>query len=650
MCGICGIASIEAGRALEPTSIVSMTESMHHRGPDDDGYFIDRDANLGHRRLSIIDLEGGRQPILSEDGSTVVVCNGEIYNYRELTRRLEGLGHSFSTRSDTEVIVHAYEQYGVDCLEHLRGMFAFAVWDRRRHTLLLARDRLGKKPLYYYRDRDVLAFASEIKALLRLPRIRPAVDPTALEHYLSLRYVPGPRTMFRGIHKLQPGHFLQLRDRQVQIRRYWDVDFSDAEKLPAAECRERFTGLFEDAVRDRMIADVPLGVMLSGGLDSSAVLAQMTELDDNRVRSFSVGYEARGDEEDEANELDYARRVASFFDADHHEFHLAADGFGGFLDRLVWHLDEPLADPTCIPLYFISKLARRHVTVVLSGEGADEILGGYGIYRRMLALERIYRTLPGVAARLGPAAAERVSDPRLARYLNAAGLPLERRYTGVSRGFLPELKDELLGMPGGGAGESVFDVLDEHWQRSRGAEPLDRMLYLDLKVWLPDDLLFKADRMTMANAMELRVPFLDHRLVELMPRVPTALKLRWGTGKRLLRQTIGRKLPRFVLRRPKRGFPVPVSAWMRGQLGALIRERLLTGDTACSRYMDPAVIARLAIEHRRGDVDRSQELWALLVFEAWHRTFIDNDNVARSPHAAPHVARIAPGNFPEIHH
>jgi len=645
VCAICGLINFD-GKRLEPSAIVAMTDSMTHRGPDDDGYFIDRNVALGHRRLSIIDLEGGQQPILNEDGSQVIVFNGEIYNYRELTARLRAEGHRFETRSDTEAILHAYEQYGVDCLEHLRGMFAFAIWDRRKQRLFMARDRLGIKPLYYYRGRGFLAFASEIKALLTLPEVRAAVDPAALDLYLSLRYVPGPRTMFRDIFKLQPGHFLLHDGTEMHVRWYWDIDHEGAERLPAAACRERFETLFHDAVEDRLISEVPLGVMLSGGLDSSAVLAEMTEQAGGRVKTFSVGYEADSAAADEANELHWARRVADHFGADHHEFRLRAADFGDFLDRLVWHLDEPLADPTCIPLYFISKLAREHVTVVLSGEGADETLAGYGIYPRMLALERLYRGLPGFLRSLGPAAAEWLDDPRARWYLQGLERPLEHRYRGVARGFLPELKAELLGLAAPERAEERLDsLLADYWERSRGASPLDRMLYLDTKVWLPDDLLLKADRMTMANGMELRVPFLDHRLVELSAQVPTSLKTSWGESKRLLRQTVGKRLPPFVLERAKMGFPVPTEPWLRSHLEALIHERLLADDSACSRYMDPAVITRIAAEHQRHERDNSQELWTLLVFEAWHRVFVDAPSVTASEHAP---IRVDPGMIPRL--
>src|SRR5713226_2434745 len=395
MCAICGIVNFNAGDRVDGALVERMTATLAHRGPDDEGYFIEGPVGLGHRRLSIIDLSGGQQPIFNEDGSAVIIFNGEIYNYRDLTAQLEGAGHVFQTRSDTEAILHAYEEYGEDCVEPLRGMFAFAVWDRRNRRLLLARDRLGVKPLYYYTGRDFLAFASEIKALLEIPSVPREVDPEALDLYLSLRYVPGPRTMFKNIFRLQPGHTLVVDERGVRTKKYWDLQYAEPEPRPENYVVGRFLDLLDESVRLRMIAEVPLGVFLSGGLDSSAVLARMSNLaDGSAVKTFSVGYEARNGQEREANEFEYARLAAKTFSADHHEYRLGAADFGDFVPELVWYLDEPMADSSSIPLYFISKLAREHITVVLSGEGADEILGGYNIYRRMLALDRLHRRLP----------------------------------------------------------------------------------------------------------------------------------------------------------------------------------------------------------------------------------------------------------------
>ncbi len=624
MCGICGIVKFRRDDRLEPGVLEAMTNVISHRGPDDCGYFREGEVGLGHRRLSIIDLECGRQPMFNEDDTVVVVFNGEIYNFAEITADLRARGHVFKTHSDTEAIVHAYEEYGDECVSHFRGMFAFALWDRVYRRLLLARDRLGIKPLYYYRDARGLAFSSEIKSLLEHPEVPREVDPAALEMYLALRYVPGRRTMFRDIVKLQPGHVMTVENGRVQTRQYWDIPCGDAGSAPASprdlsRYREEFSTLLTESVRLRMIADVPLGVFLSGGIDSSAILATMSKLRDGEggIKTFSIGYETpdANQADNEHNEFAYARQAANAFHADHHEFTLGALDFRDFIPKLAWHLDEPLGDPSCIPLYFISRLARQHITVVLSGEGADEILGGYAIYPKMLAMERM-RRIPG-AAMLARWGSRNLGDARTQDILRMAALPLEKRYRGVSRGFRPELQARLLGRDDGRALDQVFSDV---FNNAAAASPLDRMLYADGKVWLPDDLLLKADKMTMANSLELRVPFLDHKLVEFAARLPQRAKLSGNTGKVLLRKTMEGVLPDSILNRTKKGFPVPTMDWLRGPLRGYTRETLLASDSACQRYFDPRVLEEVVGEHE-GGAPRQQELWTLLVFEHWHRAF-----------------------------
>ncbi len=624
MCGICGIVNFNTDDKVDPRLLERMTGTLYHRGPNDEGYFIDRNVGLGHRRLSIIDLAGGRQPIFNEDGTSVIVFNGEIYNYADLTNDLVARGHTFKTRSDTEVILHSYEEHGDECVTSLRGMFAFAVWDRRKKRLLLARDRLGIKPLYIYQGRDFFAVASEIKALLDHPDVPREVDQEALDLYLALRYVPGPRTLFKRIFKLQPGHTLMLDSSGVKVRKYWDIEYPQPEPRPFESYLQRFEQLFEESVRLRLIAEVPLGVFLSGGLDSSSILAAMSRLSGaERVKSFSVGYEASGRQEDEANEFAYARLAASAFNAEHHEFRLSARDFGDFVPELVWYLDEPLADPTCIPLYFISRLARNHVTVILSGEGADEILAGYNIYRRMLALESIYSRLRPLVSSVAPWLAARAPGESVRHYLRLAGLPLQSRYRGITRGFRPELKKQLLQRNGAGKGEEKFDgVFAGYFDAVPHASPLEQMLYVDIKTWLPDDLLLKADKMTMANAQELRVPFLDHKLVEFAATLPAELKIQRGYGKALLRRAMQRILPEAIIQRGKKGFPVPTDPWLRFKLKDFAREALLGRDSACRDYLDRSTLERVVEEHEAGRISRHQEIWTLLIFEFWHRVFI----------------------------
>jgi asparagine synthase (glutamine-hydrolysing) len=625
MCGICGIVNFNRDEPVDRQALQSMTDALAHRGPDDEGTFRDANVGLGHRRLSIIDLSGGKQPIYNEDSSAVIVFNGEIYNYAGLMADLAARGHLFRTRSDTETILHSYEEYGSQCVQRLRGMFAFAIWDRRQNRLLLARDRLGIKPLYFYRDCNFFAFASEIKALLESPSVPRELDTEALDLYLSLRYVPGPRTMFKDIFKLQPGHTLLLDEGGIHIQKYWDVPYHPLPGRTPADYLAEFEQLLEESVRLRLMSEVPLGVFLSGGLDSSSILAVMSKITGGeRIKTFSVGYEASSVQEEESNEFYYARMAAKAFGAEHHEFRVSAPDFGDFIPDLVWHLDEPLADPSCIPLYFLSKLARKHVTVILSGEGADEILAGYGIYRKMLALEEFYQFVAPLSAPLAPLLGHLMPGEARRSYLRMSGLPLEIRYRGVSRAFRPELKEQLLAdCLCDESQERLNDLFLPYYRHVQRAAPLDRMLYADTKVWLPDDILMKADKMTMANALELRVPFLDHRLVEFAAAVPPKLKLNGSSGKFLLRRSMQEVLPKPILQRPKKGFPVPTEQWLRIPLKDLTHDVLLAPDSACRLYLNAAVLERIVMEHERGLANRDQEIWTLMIFEYWHRLFLE---------------------------
>jgi asparagine synthase (glutamine-hydrolysing) len=610
MCAICGILKFDRTDPVDAAVIGSMAECMAHRGPDDTGVFLDGRVGLGFRRLSIIDLSGGHQPMTTPDGDVTIVFNGEIYNYGELTSELTAAGHRFQTRSDTETILHAYREHGIDCVEKLRGMFGFAIWDRPHQRLLVARDRLGVKPLYYYRNGDLLAFASEIKALLQIPGVDSSADPEALDDYLSLRYIPGPRTMFRNIFRLQPGHLMVVENGQVTIREYWDVDYRAGESSP-----QDFLPLLEESVRLRLIADVPLGLFLSGGLDSSAILSIMSRLSGQRIKTFSVGYESTDPRED-VSEFEYARLAAHAYGAEHHEFRLTSQQFESSVPDLIWHLDEPMADPTIIPLYHLSKLAREHVTVVLSGEGADEILGGYNIYSRMLKLETPGLRRLARLMRFAPSEA-------LRHYGKMSAQPLQSRYRGVSRGFRPETKLALIGAERTHQSDLRLDRIFRAAMTSLpAASPLNRMLYADTKIWLPDDLLVKADKMTMAAGLELRVPFLDHRLVEFAAGLSDSAKIAGSTNKVLLRQVMRGVLPDTIIDRPKKGFPVPLASWLHGPLRPFLREQLLDRQSACLQYLERAEVTRILEQHEQGRHDRSSELWSLLVFEIWHRKFV----------------------------
>ncbi len=622
MCGICGMLNFDADQTVDGELVERMADTLSHRGPDDSGLFVDPEAGLGFRRLSIIDLKGGKQPIFNEDESAVIVFNGEIYNYRELAGNLASAGHVFKSKSDSETILHAYDQYGSDCVQHLRGMFAFAIWNRRQRRLLLARDRVGIKPLYYFQNERFFAFASEIKALLRIPGIPREVDPESFDQYLALRYVPGPRTMFKNIFRLPPGHTLEAGNGRIEIKKYWDVTYRDQSEESPQRQVEHFRYLLEESVRLRLISEVPLGVFLSGGIDSTAILALTAKFTaGGRVKTFSVGYEG-AEEQGASNEFEYARLAADTFHSDHHECRLGPQEFANSVADLVWHLDEPLADPSCIPLHHVAKAAREHITVVLSGEGADEILAGYGIYGRMLRLDRLSKHLPPqLTTWLAPA----LYPENLRHYARTSALPAATRYRGVSRGFHPELMRSLIGEERTiQSAEALSSLFSRYHRTAAKASSLNRMLYIDTKVWLPDDLLLKADKMTMANSLELRVPFLDHRLIEYAANLPDASKLGKQGGKTLLRHAMRGVLPDAIIDRPKKGFPVPIASWLRTVLRTFTRDHLLDPGSACRQFVDTRTVTRLIDQHERGRRDRSQEIWTLLIFEYWHRHFIAN--------------------------
>jgi len=617
MCGIAGWFAADPRAPVSPEPVREMCRRMAHRGPDGAGVHHQAGAVLGHRRLSIIDLSGGAQPMAGCGGAVWVTFNGEIYNHRLLRAELEAQGHVFTTRSDTEVLVHGWEAWGEALPEHLRGMFAFAIWDAGARTGFLARDRVGEKPLYWARVRGDLVFASEVKALLAAPGLSAEVDAHQLAAYLALRYVPGPATLMRGVEKLPPGHFMVFREGELRVRRYWALPVRQAPdpKLCEQEQVERFRQRFEESVRLRLMAEVPVGVFLSGGIDSTAVAWAMRKHAPGEVKSFAVGFQdaARGDDE-----LGYARLASRSLGTSHREVWLGARRFGELVSEVAWHLDEPVADAACLPLFELCRRARQEVTVVLSGEGADEALAGYPIYRKMIWLERARRLGPLIDA-LAPRLARAAPDTKLGKYLALAALPLEARYRGVSRALSDTRVEALLrGQPGPRARDRAGAL----FAHTAGASPLRRMLHLDTCTWLPDDLLVKADKMSMAHAIELRVPFLDHELLELCWSLPDALRLRGGVGKVVLRRAMAGKLPQAVLARPKRGFPVPTCAWLRGPLHAQLRESL-TAPGGLVRAVFPAgEVLALLDAHRQGQADHTDALFTLWMLEAWHARMV----------------------------
>jgi asparagine synthase (glutamine-hydrolysing) len=610
MCGITGLFYFDPRRPVEQAAIEAMRAVIRHRGPDDSGHYFDGNVGLGFNRLSIIDLSGGHQPMSAEHGTATIVFNGEIYNFQEVRQDLIARGHRFRTHSDTEVILQAWEEYGESCVDHLRGMFGFAIWDSRRRILFAARDRLGIKPLYYYLDDRQFAFASELKCLLELTGVPREIDDNALADFLHHGYTIAPNTILRHIRKLPPAHTITVTSAGAAIRRYWDIPLDGPLQLTEQEALEQFGALIEETVRMHLISDVPLGAFLSGGLDSSAVVALMARVGTKDIKTFSIGYDSA------ESELQYAQLVADHFHTDHHPLRMTAGDFRDILPQIVWHMDEPVFEAPAIPLYYISQFARQRVTVALSGEGADEILCGYPIYNFNMAMEKagkipLSRTAGSIMASVLP-------EGRARKYANLLGRPLEQRHGGVSRVFTPEGVRRL--MPRQQKVSDPFGSIADAYSRCRAAPALLRMSYVDMTTWLPDDLLIKADRMSMATSLELRVPFLDHKVVEFAARLPLDLKLRKGVNKYLLKRYVAKDLPPEIITRPKAGFPVPKKAWFRGDLAGFARETLLAPDGAARHFFPAVEIEKLLAAHQRRDC--SDQIYALLVFDQWHRKFI----------------------------
>jgi asparagine synthase (glutamine-hydrolysing) len=644
MCGIAGIVSAERLDADAPARALQMRDVITHRGPDEAGLHGDAHALLAHRRLSIVDLSTGQQPLSNEDGTVWVAFNGEIYNHADVRAELCARGHRYATKSDTETIVHAYEEWGEACVDRFRGMFAFAIWDAPNQRLLLVRDRLGIKPLYWCQRGSLLLFASEIKALLASGLVAAEPNYAVLPELLGTRYTSDDATLFKGVKKLLPGHTLTFERGRLVTRQYWDVPSRTTEGPGAATTAQpqqvvaRFRELLEESVRLRLMSDVPLGMFLSGGIDSSAIAAIMARQIDRPLQTFSVAFRDRA-----FNELDYAREVARAIGAQPHEIVIDDRDFFDALPRLVWHEDEPIAHPSSVPLYFVSELARQHVTVVLTGEGSDELLAGYGKYPRIALNWRaggVYqRVLPSA---LRGAIAQGVVPRlprRLARYATRSFLAMERsaesmlfdnfaaiRLHDQHQLLAPDLR--ATATPGAAYGASLA-----YFNNRNGASTfLDRVLYTDLKTYLVE-LLMKQDQMSMAASIESRVPFLDHRLVEFAAALPDVWKLRGWTTKRILREAMRGLLPESILNRPKMGFPVPFAAWTRGGWNAVAREVLLDRRSRERGLLEPRAVEALLTAHAAGATDGGDRLWSLLNLELWHRTFIDGEGVQTLPHA-----------------
>jgi asparagine synthase (glutamine-hydrolysing) len=609
---------------------------MRHRGPDGDGIHLEEAVGLGHRRLSIIDLSSnGSQPMCNEDRTIWIVFNGEIYNYLELRDQLAKRGHTFRSMTDTEVIVHLYEEYGIDCVRHLRGMFAFAVWDTSHQRLFLARDRVGIKPLYYCQTANAIWFASELKAILVDPAVARDISLPAIRQFLSFYYLPGEETLFQSIKKLSPGHHLTVERGKVSISQYWDLHFDEDRYAKSfEEAAGELHNLLESTVTDHMIADVPVGVLLSGGVDSSAVLSFAVRNTKKTIKTFTVGFDGGK----VVDERFYARLVAERFGTEHYDLSISARDFWEFLPSYVRHMEEPVCEPPAVALYYVSKLAREHVKVLLSGEGGDEAFAGYSNYVHLLRLERMRSALgpfsrpAGILAGLLGRCAR---SARLSRYGAALGRPLPVYYFSrtsgptaffndrSSRVFSPEF---LSAVNGADPAATMRELLSQ----VRGNDLLDQMLFADTKTWLPDDLLVKADKMTMANSVELRVPLLDHKVLEFAASLPAPYKVLGSQGKRVLKAAFARILPPEILSRKKAGFPVPFEGWLREQFPNAVQDILLSTQARARGYFRAGSLQRL-LDRNRTHGTHAREVFSLLVLELWHREFVDRSGEDSRP-------------------
>jgi asparagine synthase (glutamine-hydrolysing) len=626
VCGIVGIT--RAGEAAVDRALLArMCESIRHRGPDEDGFYFNDGVGLAMRRLSIIDLKGGQQPIHNQARTAWIVFNGEIYNYPELREHLEKLGHTFYTNSDTEAIIHAYDRYGTDCPKYLRGMFAFAIWDEAKKDLFLARDRIGKKPLLYSEVEGGIVFGSEFSSLLLHPSISREVEPDAIDAYLSFMCVPAPLTAFKKIRKLEPGHWLRWHAGEIEIERYWQPDFSKKLDIGEEEAGERALEVLREAVRVRLMSEVPLGAFLSGGVDSSAIVALMSELSSEPVKTFSIGFE-----EQDFSELHHARRVAEHLGADHHEFIVRPDALE-VLPTLVEHYGEPYADSSAIPTYYVSRETRRHVTVALNGDGGDECFAGYERYAAMRLAEK-YHKLPAVlrrgiieqAVELMPEVgsyAKRVG--RAKRFMRAAGLPKVDRYLRWVSAFDAGTKREMYSddFSRRTNGLDAADFLKPWFAKANGSGIVDATLLADTMTYLPNDLLVKVDIASMAVSLEARSPFLDHHVIEFAASLPENLKLKGITSKYILKRMLKKLLPAENLERPKMGFGVPIGHWFRKELQGFLRETLLSERAIKRNIFKKESVLRMIELHVSQERDFAHQLWTLLMLELWFERFID---------------------------
>ncbi|MGG2198586.1 asparagine synthase (glutamine-hydrolyzing) [Paenibacillus validus] len=613
MCGITGVMYFE-DREPSPELLKSMTDCIVHRGPDDIGFWSDNRIGLGFRRLSIIDLKEGHQPLANEDDTVWIAFNGEIYNYKYLRDSLQSKGHQFKTHTDTEVIVHLYEEYGEACVEKLRGMFGFVIWDRRKRLLFGARDHFGIKPFYYYHDGSRFLFGSEIKSLLAAG-VERSIHRESLLNYLTFQYVPEPDTMFDGIRKLPPGHTVTVTyDGQMSIRQYWDPMLAPEERS-FEDCVEQIRSTLQDSVIHHMQSDVERGCFLSSGIDSTAIATLMRSIEP--IRTFSVGFEGAN------NETVIARQTANAIDTEHYDKIITEADYFATLPKAVWHQDEPVADPSAIALYHVAQLAREHVTVVLSGEGADELFGGYRIYNEPNSLAPIERLPHGVKRLLHALARVLPEGFKGRNYLLRGTTPLEQRFLGNAKIFTEEMKADIVRTDREllRSYRNPLEVAKVFYDRSKHLDPVSRMQYIDMNLWLPGDILMKADKMTMAHSLELRVPFLDVELYEVARRIPAKYRIAQGTTKYVFRKAMEGIIPDFILNRPKLGFPVPMRDWMKGPRGQQIVEQI--EGSGIEEYIRLDTVRSMLNAHRSGQGDYARRIWTIYMFALWHTTYIN---------------------------
>lgn len=622
MCGIVGIYNYQSQDPVTPEQLKAMNSVIEYRGPDGEGYYIDGPVGLGHKRLTIIDTnERSNQPMLSQEQETVICYNGEVYNYLELKDELIRDGVEFQTTSDTEVILELYRQKGIESLQALNGMFAFAMWDKRDHSFLLARDRVGIKPLFYTQTEKGIVFGSEIKSILEHMDGTNQVNRKLIDSYMSLGYCPTDETLFEGIYKLEPGNYLVIKNGELEIKQYWDMQFDKSVDKGENYYIEKTQALFEDAVKLQLRSDVPLGVFLSGGIDSSAVVAMMRKLKVKDIKTFSVAW----DYGDNFNETKYSRAVSNQFETDHTEYFMTAEEFKAFLPDYIRHMDEPVTEAAAISLYYLAKKTKEKVTVVLSGEGADEVFGGYPIYKYMHIVEQ-YKKVPALIREnlLNPVL--RKMGIKWAKYADLSEQTIEESYSGVSF-YEAQQKNKLYtrAFASEVALSTSSDQLKPYYDKTSSEDLQTRMQYLDMKTWLVDDLLIKADRMSMAASLELRVPFLDHRFLEFAATMPSKYRFKGYENKYILKKAMEPFLDKEILYRKKQGFPTPLSIMFQGELNEFV-EGIINSERAHARgYFEPKVVETLLVEHRDDKQDHHRVLWQLLVLELWHREFIDRE-------------------------